>query len=107
MDNVFNYVPLKIISLLFSQLMSENFSLKRTRKTYCSFLGLVFMSPRTVMSEKSILNLLSRVAILQRQSKNKKLWDECWEEDVRHFQFKELWIEITAMSHHEGQGKLL
>lgn len=38
----------------------------KLKKTYCSFLGLVFTSPRTVMSEKSILNLLSRVAILYR-----------------------------------------
>lgn len=35
--------------------------------THFSFLGLVFMSPSTVMSEKSILNLLSRVAILWRE----------------------------------------
>lgn len=32
--------------------------------TYCSILGLVLTSPSTVMSEKSILNLLSSVAIL-------------------------------------------
>ena len=41
--------------------------------TYCSFLGLVLMSPSTVMSEKSILNLLSSVAILHRnRNRNRK-----------------------------------
>lgn len=34
------------------------------QKSYLCFLGLVLMSPRTWMSEKSILNLLSSVAIL-------------------------------------------
>lgn len=38
--------------------------------TYCSFLGLVLMSPSTVMSEKSILNLLSRVAILHTNNRD-------------------------------------
>lgn len=37
---------------------------KKKSFTYCSILGLVLTSPSTVMSEKSILNLLSSVAIL-------------------------------------------
>lgn len=56
-------------------------------KTYCSFLGLVLMSPSTVMSEKSILNLLSRVAILHRDKKKttnemkgkNPSREECWD----------------------------
>lgn len=38
--------------------------LRLHQKSYLCFLGLVLMSPRTLMSEKSILNLLSSVAIL-------------------------------------------
>ena len=45
-------------------------TLFRSQKpTYFSLAGLVLMSPRTVISEKSILNLLSRVAILEDENK--------------------------------------
>lgn len=38
-------------------------------ETYFSFFGLVLISPRTIISEKSIRNLLSKVAILHQKNK--------------------------------------
>lgn len=43
-------------------------------ETYFSIFGFILISPRTMMSEKSIRNLLSKVAILHQ--KNKPLYTE-------------------------------
>lgn len=64
------------------------------------------MSPSTVMSEKSILNLLSRVAILHKRSKEKSL-GIILETSLKRFAVQEAVIDKTALSHPEGQGKLL
>ena len=40
------------------------------QQSHLSFFGLVLMSPRTVMSEKSIRNLLRRVAMLNGEKNN-------------------------------------
>lgn len=44
--------------------------------TYFSFFGLVLMSPRTMISEKSIRNLLSKVAILW-EEEERQTWKGC------------------------------
>lgn len=59
----------------------QNVQMSSTREpgasveSYFSFFGFVLMSPSTVMSEKSILNLLSSAAILCVEEAREKLQD--------------------------------
>lgn len=50
------------------------------------------------MSEKSILNLLSRVAILHRKSKNREILDKYVKPAAKPFQFQELWTDNSTES---------